>query len=63
MFIPHFFPKSGETAVMSELLIRGYDVAAPIVDDGDDSELSLIRIQVKSANCLKAPYGFADRCA
>ena len=48
--------KSGQLAVMSELLLRGYNVAMPEVDVGDDvfvvrdEEESVTRVQVKSAN-------------
>ena len=63
MFAPHYFAKGGEAAVMSEFLLRGYNVAVPAVDSGDDiyvvgdGDGNLIRIQVKSANCKKKPYG------
>jgi hypothetical protein len=67
MFTPHFFAKSGETIVMSELLARGYNIAAPVVDTGDDlyvvndAEANLIRVQIKSANCKKKQYGFCGQ--
>ena len=52
---------------MSELLGRGYNVAVPVVDTGDDlyvvndAEAKLIRVQVKSSNCKKKPYGFVGQ--
>jgi hypothetical protein len=67
MFIPHFFAKSGEAIVTSELLSRGYNISVPVVDTGDDlyvvndSEADLIRVQIKSANCKKKPYGFCGQ--
>ncbi len=67
MFAPHYFAKGGEAAVMSEFLLRGYNVAVPAVDSGDDiyvvgdAEANLIRVQVKSANCKKKPYGFCGQ--
>ena len=66
MFAPHYFAKSGETAVMSELLLRGYNVAVPTLDDGDDiyvtdEKANLTRIQVKSAACQKTPAGFSGQ--
>src|SRR5947207_2725999 len=59
-----YFAKGGETIAMSELLLRGYNVAIPSVDVGDDiyvvedAESNLIRVQVKSANCRKRRYGY-----
>src|SRR5438270_5920115 len=59
-----YFAKGGETVEMSELLLRGYNVAIPAVDVGDDiyvvedAESNLIRVQVKSSNCAKTTYGF-----
>ena len=47
---------SGQSAVMSEFLIRGYNVAVPEVDIGDDLFVvhdiagSFWRVQVKTAN-------------
>jgi len=59
-----YFAKGGETVAMSELLLRGYNVAIPAVDVGDDiyvvedAESNFIRVQVKSANCRKRNYGY-----
>src|SRR5258708_33063386 len=66
MYKPYYFAISGETAVMSELSLRGYNAAMPILDDGDDlyvtaPDTNLIRVQVKSANCLKIPFGFVGK--
>lgn len=49
-----FLGAAGQVYVMSELLARGWNVAIPVVDVGDDvlvvddEEKSLIRIQVKT---------------
>lgn len=49
-----FLGAAGQIYVMSELLARGWNVAIPVVDVGDDvlvvddEEKSLIRIQVKT---------------
>ncbi len=62
-----YFAKGGENVAMSELLLRGYNVAVPSVDIGDDiyvvedSESNLIRVQVKSSNSMKRRYGFSSR--
>jgi hypothetical protein len=51
--------KSGQLAVMAEFVIRGYNVAMPEVDVGDDifvvrdGDGTLWRIQVKTANARK----------
>ncbi len=51
-----FFGRAGEMAVMSELLTRGWNVAVPEIDIGDDvfvvrdSNGEFKRVQVKSAN-------------
>src|SRR4051812_8242912 len=48
--------KAGQLAVMSELLCRGWNVAMPEIDVGDDvfavmdSEREFVPIQVKTAN-------------
>ena len=59
-----YIGKSGQMAVMSEFLARGYNVAIPEVDIGDDifvvrdenGELS--RIQVKAATAKDKKRGF-----
>ena len=54
-----YIGKSGQMAVMSEFLIRGYNVAIPEVDIGDDifvvrdDDGELSRIQVKAATARK----------
>lgn len=59
--------KSGQLAVMSEFLIRGYNVAMPEVDEGDDIFVvhhhtgTLWRIQVKSANARNERGGLTAR--
>ncbi|MCX6311681.1 MAG: hypothetical protein NT084_08590 [Bacteroidetes bacterium] len=54
-----YFGKGGHLAVMSELLLRGWNVAIPEVDVGDDIFVvrdkngDLIKVQVKSSNVLR----------
>ena len=51
----HYIGKSGQLAAMSEFLWRGWNVAIPEVDEGDDifvvqhADGDLIRVQVKTA--------------
>ena len=55
--------KAGQLATMSEFLMRGYNVAVPEVDVGDDvfvvhdREGILFRIQVKTATAVRRGYG------
>jgi hypothetical protein len=55
--------KSGQLAVMAEFLSRGYNVAVPEVDLGDDMFVvrdrdgQLSRVQVKAANAKELPGG------
>jgi hypothetical protein len=55
--------KSGQLAVMAELVSRGYNVAVPEVDIGDDifvvrdRDGQLSRVQVKTANAKEGPMG------
>lgn len=59
--------KSGQLAVMAEFLIRGYNVAMPEVDEGDDVFVvhhhvgTLWRIQVKTANARRERAGVTAR--
>jgi len=60
--------RAGQLAVMAEFLLRGYNVAIPEVDVGDDvfvvkdSDGDLSRIQVKTARKLeRLKKGFAVR--
>jgi hypothetical protein len=52
----NYFGKAGHLTVMSELLLRGWNVAIPEVDAGDDifvvrdSDGNFLKVQVKSAN-------------
>ena len=54
-----YFGQAGEFAVMSELLTRGWNVAIPQVDVGDDVIViddhagNFIRVQIKSANATQ----------
>jgi hypothetical protein len=51
-----YFGKAGQLVVMSEFLLRGWNVAIPEVDEGDDifvvrhETSKLMRIQVKASN-------------
>lgn len=53
-----YFGKAGHLFVMSELLLRGWNVAIPEIDQGDDifvvrhGDSNYRRMQVKSANAL-----------
>ena len=57
--------KAGQLAVMSEFALRGYNVAIPEIDTGDDvfvvndQKGAMSRIQVKTAN----PKIKKTRCA
>jgi hypothetical protein len=57
--------KAGQLAVMSELLSRGWNVAIPEVDVGDDifvvrdSNGNLIRVQVKTRNGTITRKGYS----
>src|SRR4051812_16463293 len=59
--------KAGHLAVMSELLCRGWNVAIPEVDVGDDvfavmdAEREFIPIQVKSANAKQQLKSYSAR--
>lgn len=61
----HFLGKAGHLAVMSEFLIRGWNVAIPEVDIGDDifvvhdKDGTLERVQVKSATARQRANGFS----
>ena len=63
----HYTGKSGQLAVMAEFLIRGYNVAMPEVDEGDDIFVvhhqlgTLWRIQVKTANTRRERAGVTAR--
>lgn len=56
--------RSGQLAVMAEFLFRGYNVAIPEVDVGDDifvvkdSNGEYARIQVKTAIATKTSNGY-----
>jgi hypothetical protein len=60
---PIFVGKAGHLAVMAEFLLRGYNVAMPEVDVGDDIFVvndwveKLWRIQVKTAIGVRRGYG------
>src|SRR5262245_17662096 len=61
--------KAGQLAVMAEFLLRGYNVAMPEVDVGDDifvvddREGTFWRIQVKTAVGRPRGYGHSGRFA
>ena len=62
-----FVGKAGQLAVMAEFLLRGYNVAMPEVDVGDDILVvndwaeQLWRIQVKTATGVKRAYGYSGQ--
>jgi hypothetical protein len=64
----HYTGKTGQFAVMAELSWRGYNVAMPEVDIGDDvfvlndASGQLSRIQVKTATGVKLERNDAYRC-
>src|SRR5262249_42767849 len=57
--------KAGQLAVMSEYLLRGYNVAMPEVDEGDDIFVvrarmgAIFRIQVKTAVAIRRRNGYS----
>jgi hypothetical protein len=59
-----YFGKAGHLFVMAEFLLRGWNVAIPEVDEGDDifvvkhEDGKLIRVQVKTANAKMLSDGF-----
>ena len=61
--------KAGQLAAMAEFLLRGYNVAMPEVDVGDDifvvadREGTLWRIQVKTAIGKRRRYGYSGKFA
>ncbi len=65
----NYVGKAGHLAVMAEFLLRGYNVAMPEVDVGDDifvvhdKEGRLWRIQVKTAIAKRRGYGFSGKFA
>lgn len=62
-----YIGRSGQLAVMAEFLARGYNVAVPEVDRGDDifvvkdEDGDLSRIQVKTAVAREGGRGFAAK--
>jgi hypothetical protein len=54
-----YFGRAGEYAAMSEFLLRGWNVAVPVVDVGDDAfvinddDKATLRVQVKSAHATR----------
>jgi len=59
--------RAGQMVVMAEFLVRGYNVAIPEVDVGDDifvvrdSDGLHTRIQVKTTNATKTQQGYSAR--
>lgn len=53
--------RAGEFFIMSELLLRGWNVAVPVVDVGDDvfviddNDKTTLRVQVKTATAERCP--------
>lgn len=62
-----YLGRAGQMAVMSEFLDRGYNVAVPEVDVGDDilvvrdSSGDYVRVQVKTSNAKETRRGTASR--
>lgn len=62
-----YLGKAGHLAIMAEFLLRGWNVAIPEVDIGDDifvvqdSNGTLKRVQVKTASARKQKSGFSAR--
>jgi hypothetical protein len=62
-----YLGKAGQLLVMSEFLARGWNVATPEVDVGDDlfvvedKEGIFFRVQVKTATVLENQLGFSAR--
>ena len=67
MAASHYVGKAGQCAVMAELALRGYNVAIPEVDVGDDIFVlndatgRLFRIQVKTATGKRLVKPVKDR--
>ena len=65
----NYVGKAGQLAVMAEFLLRGYNVAMPEVDVGDDIFVvhdrrgRLWRIQVKTAVGRQWAYGYSGQFA
>jgi hypothetical protein len=63
----NYVGKAGQLAVMAEFLLRGYNVAMPEVDTGDDIFVvedrsgQLWRIQVKTAIGKRRGYGYSGQ--
>jgi hypothetical protein len=63
----NYVGKAGQLAVMAEYLLRGYNVAMPEVDRGDDlfvvedADGEMWRVQVKTAIATQRDYGFSGR--
>lgn len=64
-----YLGKAGHFAAMSEFLLRGWNVAVPEVDVGDDifvvrdSDGAFVRIQVKTAQAKRLKTGFSAQFA
>lgn len=62
-----YLGKAGHLTVMSEFLTRGWNVAIPEVDIGDDIFVvqddngTLRRVQVKTSTSTKRQYGFSGK--
>ncbi len=59
--------RAGQLATMAEYLLRGYNVAIPEVDEGDDVLVisnqvqNVSRVQVKTAIGVERNYGFSGQ--
>src|SRR5688500_2505810 len=62
-----FVGKAGQLAVMAEFLLRGYNVAVPEVDVGDDilvvsNPVEVVWcVQVKTATEVRRGYGYSGQ--
>jgi hypothetical protein len=60
-----YLGRAGHLAVMSDLLMRGWNVAIPEVDTGDDIFVvqddngAFRRVQVKTSSTKRSKYGFS----
>lgn len=62
-----YLGKGGQLAAMSYFLVRGWNVATPEVDIGDDlfviedEQGFFFRVQVKTSQCIERQNGFSAR--
>ncbi|WP_353259823.1 group I intron-associated PD-(D/E)XK endonuclease, partial [Prochlorothrix hollandica] len=62
-----YLGQAGQAAVMAEFLVRGWNVAVPQVDVGDDLFIirdnngQFLRVQVKTASGQERSYGYSGQ--